>query len=113
MLSRSVRICSDETLGMQPSESGPGAGTILVPPIISAQSEIYAKVMVLDPLKKKVLQGLQRLLQGNRPESWFTIYLAMFVLLHSCGLLTARDAWRARNQELKVRLARFVSKNCS
>ena len=105
MESRSERICSDETLGMMPQDYDKDCnnyGHILTPPVMSAQIELITTVMVLRPLKQAILQRLQALIQSNRTKAWFTIYLCMFMLLHSCALLTNYQNKQARKYGLKV-----------
>ena len=105
MESRSDRICSTECLNMEAQHYGPtcpNSGNILVPPVINAQIEIIMTVMVLIPMKKAVLKGLQELIRANRRGSWFAIYLCMFILLHSCALLTSADNEKAQKQGMKV-----------
>jgi len=109
MESRSDRICSNETLGMEPGNyepACPNSGIILVPPVLSAQMEIIVTTMILQPMKKEVLQGLKYLIQENQRRYWFTIYLCMFILLHSCALLSAGDEKKARKQGLAHRFFR-------
>lgn len=77
---------------------------ILLPPVFSAQMEVIFVAMVLQPTKKEVLDRLKKLMSENKRSSWFAIYLCIFLLLHSCALLTARDRERARNQGVQVRL---------
>jgi hypothetical protein len=92
---------------MQPGDYGPdcpNSGIILVPPVLSAQMEIIMTVMVTQPVKKEVLTQLKELIQENQRRSWFTIYLTMFLLLHSCALLTAGDNKKARKQGFEVRI---------
>ena len=105
MESRSDRICSKETLGMEPQNYGPkcpNSGNILLPPVLNAQMEVIVTVMILLPMKKLVLNGLEKLFRENKRELWFTIYLSMFILLHSCALLTEADNRRARKQGMEV-----------
>jgi hypothetical protein len=112
MESRSDRICSNETLGMEPGNYGPAcpnSGIILVPPVLSAQIEIIMTTMILQPMKKEVLQQLQCLIKENQRRSWFTIYLCMFILLHSCALLSAGDEKKARKQGLAVQSSCFCT----
>jgi hypothetical protein len=111
MESRSDRICSNETLGMEPGNYGPAcpnSGNIVVPPVLSAQMEIIVTTMILQPMKKEVLKRLKGLIQENQRRSWFTIYLCMFILLHSCALLTAGDEKKARKQGSAVQSLCFV-----
>jgi len=105
MESRSERICSEEKLGMVPQQFDPAApnfNQVLVPPVMSAQIELIMTAMVLLPLKKAVLTQLQELIKANRARSWFTIYLCLFVLLHSCALLTSFENMQAMKYGLQV-----------
>ncbi|KAF2473832.1 uncharacterized protein BDR25DRAFT_217243 [Lindgomyces ingoldianus] len=115
MESHSDRICGDETLGMTPQDYGrdcPNTGMILTPPVFSAQLEVIVVATILQPAKKEVLQRLKDLMQENHGRQswqqpcWFTIYLAMFVLLHSCAMLTAGDNKKARKQGSEARFFR-------
>lgn len=106
MESQSERIVGDETLGMDPQTFDPAIssyGTNSIPPIMSAQIELMTTTQILQPLKKAVLQRLQRLIKANDLSSWFVIYLCLFVLLHSCSILTADEHRQARKYGLKVR----------
>jgi len=105
MESRSERICGEETLGMLPQTFDPAAKSfnqVLLPPVMSAQLELIMTAMVLQPLKKTVLVQLQELIIKNKTRSWFTIYLCLFVLLHSCALLTSFENMRAKRHGLQV-----------
>jgi hypothetical protein len=107
MESRSERICGEERLGMMPQTFDPAApnyNQVLVPPVISAQIELIMTAVVLQPLKKAVLAQLQELIKANRTRSWFTIYLCLFVLLHSCALLTSFENMQAKKYGLPVGL---------
>ena len=77
-------------------------GCVLVPPVISAQIQLLMTVIVMQPLKRSVLQKLQKLMEKNQPKSWFTIYLCVFILLHSCALLTSHENRRAKKHGLQV-----------
>ena len=105
MESRSERICGEETLGMRPKyyqPDCPNSGKILLPPVLTAQIEVIMTVMVLQPARNDVLARLGKLVYENDHQSWFVMYLCMFVLLHSCALLTAGDGKKAKKQGLPV-----------
>jgi hypothetical protein len=90
---------------MTPRDYGPtspSTGKILMPPVFSAQMEIIFVAMILEPTKKEVLKKLKSLVEDNTRRSWLAIYLCIFLLLHSCALLTARDNERGRLQGVKV-----------
>ena len=105
MNSRSERIIGPETLGMQPQLWDPECnnyGEIVIPPIMSAQLELITTVAVLLPMRKAVLEPLRRLFEKGRMRSWFTIYLCLFILLHSCSLLTAFERRAAKKYGMLV-----------
>jgi len=105
MESRSDRICGEETLGMEPQYYEPqcaNTGIILTPPVFSAQLEVIVVAKILQPAKKEVLRRLKDLIEDGR-RSWFSIYLSLFILLHSCALLTAAANKKARKQGLETR----------
>lgn len=92
---------------MRPQDYGPedgNTGIILTSPVFSAQLEVIMTATILRPAKKEVLKRLKDIMLEGHRRSWFTIYLAMFVMLHSCTLLTAGDNKKARKQGLEVRL---------
>ncbi|XXG99228.1 hypothetical protein Hte_005565 [Hypoxylon texense] len=98
MESKPERICGLEVLGMTPQDWDPQArnyNMYLIPPVLQAQIEILVTATVLIPMKDIVLKKLQFLIEKNLIKSWFTIYLAIFLLLHSCALLTRAEAYRA------------------
>ncbi|KAK3325012.1 hypothetical protein B0H66DRAFT_470400 [Apodospora peruviana] len=110
METRSDRICGEETLGMQPRHYEPPCandGLILTSPVFSAQMEVVMTSLLLQPAKKEVLKRLKDLVMENQRRSWFAIYLTMFILLHSCSLLTAADNKKARKQGLEHRFFRL------
>ena len=91
MESRSEVIIGEETLGMGPQLHDinyHNYGKHLMPPVISAQIELITTATILQPLKQKVLQQLQTMITDRKKTHWFTIYLCIFILLHSCALLT-------------------------
>jgi hypothetical protein len=103
MESHSDRICGKENLGMRPQVYVPESTNnekILLPPVLSAQMEIIVNVMILQPAQKDVLKRLKKLMEENKRHHWFAIYLCIFILLHSCALLTAADNKKARKQGL-------------
>ena len=107
MESRSECICGEENLGMVPQTFDPAAlnfNKVLVPPVMSAQIELIMTTEVLQPLKRAVLVQLQDLIKDktHRTRSWFTVYLCLFVLLHSCSLLTSFENKRAKRHGLQV-----------
>ena len=105
MESRSEYVCGEETLGMVPHQCHPNCpnnGKILTPPVFSAQMEIIMTARILLPMKKRILRLLRDLIHERQRQSWFTIYLTLFILLHSCAMLTAANIKRAQKQGIQV-----------
>lgn len=105
MESRSERICGDENLGQQPQDYDREChnfGQVLVPPVMSAQIELIATATLLNPAKKAVLGPLRKLMEGRKTQSWFTVYLCLFILLHSCALLTEFEHRQAKKYGRQV-----------
>ena len=105
MESQSERICGQETLGMEPQFFDRDVntfGTNSIPPIMSAQIELITTTRILQPLKRSILRRLQKLIKKNKLENWFPIYLCLFILLHSCSILTNDEHRAAKKYGLKV-----------
>jgi hypothetical protein len=103
---RSIRICGKETLGMPHDildETSPLHGEIPVPPVMGTQIELILIQRIQIPLRKKVLECLQALIVANKPDTWFTIYLCSFILLHNCAMITKYDAGYAKKYGFPVR----------
>jgi hypothetical protein len=94
-----------ETLGMTPEredKSYPLFGKIPVAPVMSAQIELILTLVVLRPLRKRILDELQKMMKANEPKYWFPIYLSCFILLHSCSLAMAWHYQYSRRNGVKV-----------
>ena len=78
------------------------SGIILTPPVFSAQLEIIVTARLLIPAKNDVFSRIDKLIRGRERRPWFVIYLAMFVLMHNCALLTRGDNKKALKQGIKV-----------
>lgn len=86
-------VCGEEKVATRVVHpSSPYYGTYLVPPVIYAQEETVLLTKIQRPLQQRVLAQLDALMKGQRRENWFTTYLSLFVLLHSCSLTMKRDA---------------------
>ncbi|KAL4787661.1 hypothetical protein BJX76DRAFT_345352 [Aspergillus varians] len=96
-------LYSYETLGGTPVDdpSSPFHAMVPMPGIMIAQMECIMYTRVLRPLCNRVLSGLKDLITENKREHWLTIYLTLFILLHSCAMLTRRDWETAREYSLQ------------
>ncbi|KAL3471565.1 hypothetical protein BJX99DRAFT_266617 [Aspergillus californicus] len=105
------RICSYETLGSAPvnDPGSPFHAMVPMPPIMIPQMECIMYTRILRPLSGRVLAGLKDLVMENKREHWLTIYLTLFILLHSCAMLTRRDWETAREYNLQNEYANLMS----
>lgn len=77
-------------------------GTNSITPIMSAQIELMTTTQILQPLRVAVLKRLQRLIEANEMRLFFPVYLCLFVLLHSCSILTQDENRQAKKYGLAV-----------
>lgn len=108
LISNPVHICGDEKLGQQPVLSSGESlhdGRVPMPVIMTAQFECINYTKFLRPWSKCVLKQLNELVLAKRREYWLTIYYSMFVLLHSCAMMTRRDEETARQYGMVTRYA--------
>lgn len=101
MESRRERISGTEVLNMEPQNwdfEADNFGAYLIPPVLQAQIELLTTACVLLPMRQELLKGLQKLMKANLTKSWFAIYLCMFILMHSCALLTQAERLRAKRE---------------
>ena len=109
LTSNPVFIYGPETLGGTPITDPESKyfGRVPMPKIMTAQFECIEYTKFLRPWSKAVLKQLNDLVLAKKREYWFTIYLALFVLLHSCSMVTRRDAETARKWGMRVCFAFF------
>ncbi|PVH68325.1 hypothetical protein DL98DRAFT_631841, partial [Cadophora sp. DSE1049] len=103
---KSQRVIGEEKLGMLPHTldcSRYDYGEIPVPPVISAQISLLSEAWIIRPWAKQVRKDLENLVTKKKHESWLTIYLAMFILLHNCSLLPAYFTKKAKNLRLHAK----------
>ncbi|KAI5861636.1 hypothetical protein GGS23DRAFT_143142 [Durotheca rogersii] len=59
--------------------------------VLMAQLECIYHIRFLQPLGSSVLRTLLFLIGEKQKKYWFTIYLVLFMLLHSCSMTAQRD----------------------
>ncbi|KAJ3544754.1 hypothetical protein NM208_g2887 [Fusarium decemcellulare] len=91
--SHAEHIVGDDKLGAKPIDdpTSPYNRTIPIPPVLEAQLQCIYFTQFLRPLSKKVLRSLMTLLESKQRKYWYTIYLVLFMMLHSCSLTTRRN----------------------
>jgi len=92
---------------MEPPQdrSCPLVGKVPLPPVMIQQLDMILTLGVLQPLRKKVLDDLQKLIMSNKPSSWLTVYLITFMSLHQCATICSENYRNARRQGLRVSLS--------
>lgn len=108
MASMPENICGGDTVAEKVDDPGsPYYGSCPPCPVIYAQEETVMLTKIQRPLQKQVLAGLDALMKARKKESWLTIYLVLFILLHSFSLTARRDAEFAAQMVSRVRLLRL------
>jgi hypothetical protein len=109
-------ISSEETLGMKAYtkyDSYPLYGKISLPRMIVAQFDSITHSRALQKYSRLVLKELEFFISQNSPDSWWTVYLCLFVLLHEAAYMT-RDRYlharRSFGTEARYSLPDFVEK---
>ena len=101
----SERICGDETLGMSRDmidKSSPMHKKIPIPPVLGAQLCYIVRDIIQIPLRRMILEQLQKVFIAHKPSTWFCVYLCTFMLLHNCSLITRQDIAEALKHGFKV-----------
>ncbi|KAF8846805.1 hypothetical protein BDZ45DRAFT_608397 [Acephala macrosclerotiorum] len=103
-------ISGDDKLGGEKVDdpSSPFFECVPMPVIMIAQMECIMYTKILRPLSKKVLDSLNDLVKDNKRKYWLTIYFTIFILLHSCSMITKRDEETAKQYGLQAR-ARYAN----
>lgn len=101
-------IVGEETLGMDQRVAdlqSPWANSFPTPPVMGAQLECILYSKFLQPSSVSIQASLDELLMKKTHDAWLTVYLAVFVLLHNCAMLTKRDEVHARQDNLETQYA--------
>ncbi|AEO71828.1 uncharacterized protein THITE_2031104, partial [Thermothielavioides terrestris NRRL 8126] len=96
-------ILGDDKLGGDPVDDPSSVfyGRVPMPVIMIAQMECILYSRVLRPVHKKLLDQLNFLVKENKRQYWLTLYLTLFILLHSCAMVSRRDWETARQYNLR------------
>jgi hypothetical protein len=106
MSTKSWEIVGDDTLGISRSIiddlTSPLHGKIPLPPVMGAQLDSILIYQIQTPLRRRVLDDLQRYTLEKRLDNWLLTYLVSFILLHNLSLVTKHDAEYAKKHGLQV-----------
>ncbi|KAM7220078.1 hypothetical protein V8F06_004592 [Rhypophila decipiens] len=86
-------VCEKEASGIGTGTQTPasGVGKLLTPGPIAAQFHSLVSEHILNGqsgLRTAVLHQLEIMLARNKPADWYTVYLAVFILLHEISVTT-------------------------
>lgn len=73
-----------------------------VTPVMDFQIDLITIHKILLPLRKEVLQDLQKKVLENKRKDFVEIFLTMYILLHNIELTIAHDRWFAQRWNCKV-----------
>lgn len=79
-------------------------GRVLRPPVSIEQWDFLITFRIIAPLRKKVLYDLQKLMLTGKTQSFTTVYVCTFILLHLCSMWSADRARHARKHDSPVSL---------
>lgn len=104
MSSNFETITGKDKLGIEPvnDPESPMYGTVPTTGVMGAQFECIYFARFLRPFGKRVLKGLTSLFEARTTRHWYTIYLALFILLHSSSMTARRDMEYAATLGLPV-----------
>ncbi|KAK3331053.1 hypothetical protein B0H66DRAFT_613055 [Apodospora peruviana] len=106
-------ICGKEILEIDPGsevEQHPLSKRVRTPRLVVAQFDNVNILEILTPLRVDVLHQLEDMLGRNNIQDWFTVYVAVFILLHEVSVSSkdrAEDAI-ANSAESRYSLPHFV-----
>ncbi|KAF2122493.1 hypothetical protein BDV96DRAFT_560903 [Lophiotrema nucula] len=86
------------------------AGRVLRSPVSVEQWDFLITLRAILPLRKKVMDDLQRLVLSNDQNAFTTVFLCTFVLLHLCSMWSA-DRYRAalkHNSPVRFQHPKFI-----
>lgn len=103
-VSHPERLCGEDLLATPKVEdpSSPWFGCVPLPPVIIVQMQCIVYTTLLRPLAKKVRDKLSTMVLANNRKNWMAIYLTIFLLLHSCTMMTRRNEEFARQINFPV-----------
>ncbi|KAI9155058.1 hypothetical protein HJFPF1_07623 [Paramyrothecium foliicola] len=96
----SAYIVGKETLGMEPywnDDGYPLRGKVSLPRIIVAQFDSINHNLFLQRYSKEVLKDLEFFMNQKSEDSWWVIYLTLFILMHEASWIT-QDRYRHARQ---------------
>ncbi|KAI1849908.1 hypothetical protein JX265_013495 [Neoarthrinium moseri] len=97
---RSAWLVGDERLDMdfETRQGYPFPNRLSVPRMICQQFDALNVNLIMQPARGRVLTDLWKLISSTDPQWFFTIYLAVFILLHQASAISKDRYWHARHR---------------
>lgn len=89
-----------ETLNLDPQGAQPVR--LASAPFVDYQFSAIMVEDILSPLAEDVLRQMRSMIHKKKPENWFAIFLASYILLHSYGLLMKQQRDFSARRQNKV-----------
>ncbi|KAK3985492.1 hypothetical protein QBC44DRAFT_335102 [Cladorrhinum sp. PSN332] len=109
-ISRMIEIpwemCGEDTLGVdriRNPENPNWHNKVPIPPIMDTQLDQIVIKNILKPLRQQVIDKFQKLVTPAKPEAWFEIYLAAFVMLNHIERLAKHSVSHARMHSMPTK----------
>ncbi|KAK4169918.1 hypothetical protein QBC43DRAFT_306835 [Cladorrhinum sp. PSN259] len=99
------QMCGQDTLGVEriTNPENPHYNKIPIPPIMDTQLDQIVIKHILKPLRQRVIDKFQALVAPAKPEAWFEIYLATFVMLNHIERLAKHSVFHARTHSMPTK----------
>jgi hypothetical protein len=96
------QMCGEDTLGVSRIDdlSSPHHARIPIPPIMDTQLDQIVIQHILRPLRATVLRKFEHLISPARPEAFWDVYLAAFILLNHIERLARHSVFQARRHTM-------------
>jgi hypothetical protein len=101
------QMCGEDTLGVErvKDKGSPHFGKIPIPPIMDTQLDQVVIQRILKPLRQSVVDKFEHMITPAKPEAWWEVYLASFVLLNHIERLARHSVDHARTHTMRVSIS--------
>ncbi|KAL2267134.1 hypothetical protein VTJ83DRAFT_4411 [Remersonia thermophila] len=99
------QMCGPDTLGVPRvrDPTSPHHGKIPIPPTMDTQLDQIVIQFILRPLRQAVVDKFEQLITPPKPETWWEVYLASFILLNHIERLARHSVAHARTHTMKTK----------
>lgn len=105
------RSCGEDKFGAEKiSPPWRPKDEIALPPYIDYQFASILMEKVLAPVSERVLKRLDTLIKKRQPSDWYSIFLSIFILMHSFELIMAHEVQFTKRRNYPVCIFHFLSR---